>query len=632
MGTRIPILDIALLAALLLLSLLAYRGSLQNGFMADWDDNKYVLWNDGIKSLSPEALGALFSRPYFANYHPLTMLSYAVQYGLSGLSPEPYHALNLALHLLNMILVFVFMRLLTGRVEIAGVVAGIFALHPMHVESVAWISARKDVLYAFFFLAAMVAYLLYVRRGRQYRFLAAALVLFVLSLLSKSAAAALPLVLLLIDYYEAGPLPWWRGVVEKIPFFILSLIFVYVALATQDTGGATAMAPHFPFYDRVFFVSYAAMFYIVKFALPWGLCAVYYYPDPAKALPFSYVLAPVLVLLAIWGVFKAGRHRKPLAWGALFYLSTIFMVLQFVPLGRAITADRYSYIPFIGLGYIVGVAYCRMADRSPALRRGLRAAALALAVVMAILTAGRCKVWAGGVALWDDAVSKNPGHYHAWAGRAYSRMEAADYAGAFEDYSEALKLNGADADVINNRGTALLKLGRFAEAVADFDRCIRQDPRYPMAHFNKGQAVEKLNGDFAAAVGLYGQAIGIDPQFALAYSARGLARFRLGDYDGAVADCDAAIRIRPDMADAHQNRGTANVGRKRYREAVEDFDRAIGLDPGFALAFSNRGVAKFHLGDRSGACEDWRAAAGQGNPEAQRFMKEQCGETGASGI
>ena len=616
--------DAAILAGLLALTFLAYRGSLHNGFMTDWDDNKYILWNDMIKVFSAEGIKALFTAPYFANYHPLTMLSYAVEYNLFGLSPGAFHATNLLLHLFNTALAFIFAKLLWDRTDIAGIVSGIFALHPMHVESVAWISERKDVLYGFFFLAALVTYVLYARRGYRVWLLAAAFLLFSCSILSKSAAAPLPVVLLLVDYFLGRPLLSWRTILEKVPFFLVAIAFGLIAVVTQREFGATSMAPAFPAYEKLFLASYALVFYPVKFLLPVNLCAVYYYPEPAGALPVAYYLAPLLVILAAWGIFKSGAHRKHLIFGSLFYLSTIFMVIQIIPLGRSVTSDRYSYIPFIGLAYIVGHLFCTLADGGRVPRWALNSALIFTALFLAVMTHGRCRVWASGMELFTDAIKKNPGHHHCWAARGYAKMEKKDYAGSVEDYTEAIRLKDEDPVVRNNHGTALMKLERYQEAIADFDRCIQMDPKFAMAYYNKAQSIDKLNKDYAGAIALYTKAVELDPKYALAFSSRGLAKFQLNDLDGAVADCDRAIAIDPKLADAHHNRGTANARAGRYAEAVADFDRALALNPEWALAYSNRAVAKFHLGDKAGACADWQIAASKGSPEAQRFLAEQC--------
>ena len=625
-GSKFSALELVLLAAILLATFLAYRSTLNFGFLTSWDDHKYILMNDRIRSVAPASVWVLFTEPYFSNYHPLTMLSYAVQYRISGTDPGPYHAANLFLHLVNTVLLFAFMRLLAGRAGIAAIVAGVFALHPMHVESVAWVSERKDLLYALFFFAALAAYVLYIKRGYRTRFLVLTFVLFLLSLLSKSAAAALPLVLLLVDYHFSRSLTDRRVLLEKAPFFLLSAVFGAVALASQGAGGATGMAPHFPAYDRLFLSCYAALFYILKFVFPLDLCAMYYYPDPAKALPFIYYLAPLALALAAWGIARSGKHRRHLVWGALFYLSTAVMVLQLVPLGRAIAADRYSYVPFVGLSYIAAHFYCLLAERGGALRYGLLAVALVLAALMAAATSGRCKVWKDGLSLYDDVVKKNPRHYHGWAGRAFSKMEAKDYAGADLDYTEAVRLHGGDTDILNNRGNCLYKLGKYREAIADFDRCIGLDPKFSQAYYNKGLTLERLGRDYASAEALYTRAVQLDPEYASAYGSRGFVRFNLKDYAGALADCDRAIQLKPDFVSAYQTRGSAKVGLGRFEEAITDFDRAIELAPDFALAYSNRGVARFRMGDAGGACADWQVAARKGSSEAARLFGERCGK------
>ena len=270
-----------LLPGILLLTFIIYLPSLNNDFIINWDDAGYIHENEPIKKINSENIKIIFTQFYKGNYHPLTTLFYAVEYSLVGESPFLYHLNNLVFHLLNVLLLYIFIKKISGKTIVAAFCALFFGIHPMHVESVAWISERKDVLYTFFFFFSLIMYLKYLdndSRKKWHYWLS--IFLFILSLLSKSAAVSLPLVLLLIDYYYKRKLNIKTIIIEKIPYFILSIIFGLVAIASQnETGAIQNLTPLYSIFDRFFIVSYATLIYLIKFFLPVKLSAMYAYPQ-----------------------------------------------------------------------------------------------------------------------------------------------------------------------------------------------------------------------------------------------------------------------------------------------------------------------------------------------------------------
>ena len=264
---------------------------------------------------------------------------------------------------------------LSGKAEVAVVTALFFGIHPMHIESVAWISETKDVLYTFFFLLALNSYLKFRKIKKEIIFPFSVLFWFFLSLLSKPAAVCFPFVLLLIDYHQDKKLGW-KAIVSKTPFFLIALLFGALALFSQaDSGAVQNIAPLFNVPERFFLVCYAVVFYLVKVVVPFDLCALHYYPlkSAAGMLPFQYYLAFPAMLLLVWAVFRSGRFKQELIFGLLFYLVTIGMTLQIVPFGRALVSERYSYVPYIGVFFIIGQFFSQIINGhirlSPALNR-----------------------------------------------------------------------------------------------------------------------------------------------------------------------------------------------------------------------------------------------------------------------
>ncbi len=283
-----------ILPAILLLTVIAFSTSIGNGF-TNWDDNKYIQDNPNINDFSWHGIKTIFTSEYFDLYIPVTLFSLMAEYHWFGAAPKSYHVINLLFHLLNTALVFYFIKILSQRIEAAIIVSLFFAIHPMHVESVAWIAERKDVLFAFFYLTALIAYVKYTERKKEGKrpaslwFYFFTLAMFVLSLLSKPTAITLPGLLLLLDYYYDRKLVSFKTILEKIPFFVLSVL-VGLAIVTSS-GKAQQIPPDYSFFDRIFLVTYAFAFYIVKLFLPFHLSAFYSYPvfkDNVSTLPAIY--------------------------------------------------------------------------------------------------------------------------------------------------------------------------------------------------------------------------------------------------------------------------------------------------------------------------------------------------------
>ncbi len=606
---RAPIKDRStlIISCILLITAIVFSNSIDNGFIINWDDDGYILNNPLIRDLSWNGIKTIFTVPHIDNYHPLTTLSNAIEFSFYNTDPKPYHVINLFLHLINTLLVFSVAKALSGRMEVAAITAVFFGIHPMHVESVAWVSERKDLLYAFFFLLSLLFYHRFIIHKKNIHWVIA-FILFVCSLLSKPAAVALSPLLLLIDYY-CGRKITLVTLLEKIPFFLFSLLFGILAMRIQQASGSTDLVPVFPIVEKFFMVSYAISYYLLEAVAPSGLSAIHLYPTPGS-LPWMYYAAPVFLLLLVFAIYKSGTFRKELVFGFLFFLITIALVIQIVPVGRAIVAERYTYIPYVGLFFMVGQYYCRMMDSrltsTKPIRPYLNYVLAGCCLFFLLLTWNRNKVWKDSYSLFTAAIETDPKNYFAYMSRARGEFLSENNKGAAADYSEVIRLKPDFTDAYYSRGVVNEKIN-VADAMADYTTAIRLSPTNDRAFYNRGNL--KINA---------------------------------ADYAGAMADYDAAIRIHTGLhktsgkksaslqnaedieAQSYCNRGVAKFNLGQLNEAILDYSEAIRLNPSLSNAYSNRGNAAFNIGNKRKACDDWHKASELGYASAQTNIDQYC--------
>ncbi|MDP2162234.1 MAG: hypothetical protein Q8K02_17270, partial [Flavobacterium sp.] len=313
--------SLLLLLLAVVITAITFSNSINNDFASNWDDNVYVLNSELTKDLSFRAIKEIFTTFYGGNYHPITTLSFAIEYELFGLTAKPYHVLNFLLHLLNVVLVFYFFKLFSKNINIAFLVAVFFGVHPMHVESVSWITERKDLLFMAFYMGSLIFYLKYILGKPQIRNLIFSFLLFTGACFSKSMAVSLPLVLFLLDYYLKRGFSI-KNIAEKIPFLAISVLFGILAILSQKASGTIYSHLPFTWFERVFLISYSLSFYIVKLFAPLNLCVTHFYPKSGETLDLIYWLSPLLLLLVSFLVFKTKKFKKELVFGILFYFFT----------------------------------------------------------------------------------------------------------------------------------------------------------------------------------------------------------------------------------------------------------------------------------------------------------------------
>jgi len=578
------------LAVILALTFAAYLPSLDNGF-TNWDDTHYVTANP---LLAHPTAHAVLTRPLLGNYHPLTMWSLALNYKLSGFRPGSYHWLNLLLHLANTALVFVFVWMLSGGRRWTSIATSLFfGIHPMHVESVAWIAERKDVLFAFFYLLGLIAYLRYLSQKRL-PWLGLTLLAFVLSAASKPAAVVFPITLLAIDVYRRRGLRL-PVLVEKIPFFAVSLACGFLTLKAQIL--AEAIDSRWNPFERVLIAAKATVLYIGKLFAPFHLSAIYPYPPVSgNGLGTGFYAAFAAVLVLIPGAVFLFRRNRPVLFGLAFFFINIVLVLQFLTVGGAVIAERYTYIPYIGL--LLALAWC-LDDRAGAAPgpfpwKNVVAAIFVLLLPISLYqTWVRCDVWKDSESLWSDTIRKFPNAARAWNFKGVTLAEQSNWDSAYVYFDQAIRIMPNYSQALNNRAAMRIRRGDTNGAFADVSRAVALNSTYRDAYANR----------------------------AIVYS-------MLGEREKSIADNRRAIELEPRNPNNPQI--AADIGDvlrqlNRPREAIPAYDEAIratpNSDPRLGSYYLSRSMAWAVLGERGKALTDAAEARRRGTPVDSLYLR-----------
>ncbi len=583
----------------IILAFIVYTPVFNAGFV-NWDDDDYVQNNYSITSF--DNFKEIITQPVQGNYHPLTMLTIAGNYAISGKNAGSYHIVNLLIHLLNILLVFLFIRKLTGdKPWIAFIASLLFAVHPLHVESVAWVAERKDVLYSFFFLFGLIQYLRYLKTGKilDYIFV---LGLFILSVLSKPAAIVFPIVLLAIDFYY-DRLKIAKSYVEKIPFFLLSLVFGLLTMHAQKLQGAVGGADMFPVHFRFFFGFYGIMMYTIKAIWPFNLCTFYPFPAINETLPIQYYLAPLFSILLLVILVLTYRKNKLIAFAILFYGINLLLVLQFLPVGSAIIADRYTYISLIGFSLIPGYYFQQWIDRNKGIVPFSAAIILGLvAIILSALSFKQSATWKNSAALWDRAIEVSPSS-RAYTNRGLIYKRETNYDKALEMYNKAIKLNKVEKDALINRGNIYFSKQQFDLAIADYNECLKIDSTVQKAIENRGSAYSS-QGKYDLAIKDLDNAIKLNPKTESGYANRAVYYQATGQHLKAIDDFNMHMQINHLRdADIINSIGVSYLNLKKYDSAVTEFSEAIRMKED-GVYYSNRAIGYFYMGKKTEAIND----------------------------
>jgi Flp pilus assembly protein TadD len=561
-----------LIIALLLLAAMAFLPCLKNGFI-NLDDNSYIIENPAIRSFSVENIKSWFTTFHKGNYYPLILLTYALEYRINGADPRVFHAFSIAFHLVNVLLAFGLFRRLTGNRELSFVAVLLWAVHPLRVESIAWAAEQKDLLYVLFVLLSLVFYAGY-KQGEKIRNYWLSLLSFVLACFSKGMAVALVPLLFAADYFldAKSDRKSWSG---KIPYVILALIFGFIATKAQQES--LYIQTNRTLFENLLVAGYGFLFYIIRFVLPVKLSA--FHPYPGLPLPWPFYLSSLLSITAMVAAVIWLRKKKTLLFGLLFYALSIVFVLQIVPVGGFVAAERYSYLSTLGLSLVAAWSLMKLVKHSSLSLKTTGISIMAFLIMTGVaFSARRCQVWENSFTVWSDAIEKYP--------------DTNDFA-------------------YNQRGNAFDLSGRLQKALEDFSRAVQINSKYFDAYYNRGCIYYKL-GQFNQAIEDCNRAIALSPLFAKAYNIRGMAYGGQKNYEQALSDISKAIEFAPADPVFYYNRATTLGQVKNYLRAIEDFSRAVQLDPRYAQAYFYRGYTYYLMGDRRKANQDVQKARSLG--------------------
>ncbi len=664
-----------ILLFLVLLPLATFWTVLGSEFVS-YDDDGYVFRNPAVlRGLTWGGVRWAFTTGHAANWHPLTWLSHMADVSLFGLRPSGHHATNLVLHVANTLLLFFLFRRMTEDTWRSAWVAALFAVHPAHVESVAWVAERKDLLCAGFWLATTWAYVSWVRNSGKGRYLLV-LLLFAAGLMSKPMIVSLPLVLLLLDYRPLGRMQdHGRAaallrrapdgspglILEKVPLFLLAAASSVVTFLVQRAGGAVGSLETYPLWARVGNAAVAYVRYLKM--LFWPAHLAVFYPHPGTSLSSAAVVGSALLLLLISAAVVALRRPAPFLFvGWFWFLVTLLPVIGVVQVGLQALADRYTYVPFIGLFVAIAWGVPAIATRRRFGRLALPAATAAV-LALSLSAAAQARVWKNTETLFLNAIknTRDNGVAHNNLGEYYNAKEQPVEAQKY--LTVALRIHSDKSAVHTNLGVSLFLTGRLEEARQEFSQALRLKPDNATA-WNNLARVQFVWGEVPQAIRLYKRAVALAPEsaeihkrlavalimegetaaasahlrselalepsdaesarllkdigvfersrddpslgqfrrfLANAYLDASVALYRRDKKPGAAAYLRRSLELSPDFAEAHNELGSRLVNEGRLDEAAAEFQKALSLSPEFALAHNNLGYVLFLKGDREAA-------------------------------
>jgi protein O-mannosyl-transferase len=581
-GRYLPLL---IAIALTITVLVSYWGVLDNDFI-NYDDPGYVTENPHVKDgLTWDGIGWAFTASYVSNWHPLTWLSLMLDHDLFGMNAAGYHWTNAILHGFAGLVLFFALGRMTGQPWCSGLVAGLFLVHPLHVESVAWVAERKDILSALFWMLGMWSYARYAERTGMVRY-AGVVLFFLLGLLSKPMVVTFPFVLLILDYWPLGRMAGGRQVFarllyEKIPLFLLSAASCVITFLVQWESEAVTSIENLPVVNRIGNALIAYAHYLVKSVWPVHLAV--FYPHPGH-WPGKEILLALALLLLITLLVMLNRKRFPyLTAGWLWYLGTLVPVIGLVQVGAQAMADRYTYLPLIGIFVMAAWAGADLLKKIKLCNAMGGVIACGVIVVLVIMTRAQVGYWKDSFTLFTHTNRVTDKNFQAQnnVGRALAAENK--YEEAVEYYHEAMKSNPNFLPAYINLGCAQMEQGKFEAAIHSFTKALSLKPGDGTIYFNRGQLYTRMK-KWDEAIADYRYAMKKDPYNASLRNNLGIALTHRKQLDEAIHEYREAIRLNPKHAGAHNNLAMILAGRGEIDGAILHFREALRYQPDFANA------------------------------------------------
>jgi tetratricopeptide (TPR) repeat protein len=582
-------------ASLVVSTLIAYEPMRHNGFV-NYDDDRYITRNPEIKDgIRWRTLGRAFTQPHYYMWHPLTTITNMLDCQFFGLNPFWHHLVSLIFHIANALLLFWILAEMTGATWASAFVAAVFALHPIQVESVAWAAERKTVLGGLFWLLTMLAYIWYTKRPRTGRYILLFLV-YGLCIMTKPTVVTLPLALLLLDYWPLGRLnlgshpagktvPVGRLLIEKVPLLVLSAILGVATFIAQRSGGALATLENISLDYRIsnMFISYIN--YIGKLIWPSRLAVLYPLLHANLIKSAAVVCTLLFVLISVLSIY-IGRRRKYAAFGWLWYVGTLVPVIGLVQSGAQAMANRYMYIPMLGLLMIVAWAGKDLVASRPRLKVIMAVLAGVMLSSAIILTRMQVRLWQNDMTLFEHTLKVTRNNSIAENCYGYALVEEGRLNEAVLHLNNALRINPAYTDARKNLANILLKQGKLNEAIACFNELIKRGKETAEVHYFLALALG-MQKKYDESIKHLTEVLRQDPKFPDAHNKMGAALLATGRTDEAITYLNEALRINADQVEAYINLGKAYSQLGKYERAIENWTKAVELKPDNTDALNN---------------------------------------------
>ena len=555
------------IALICIVTFIAFFPSLNNGIDI-WDDPFFVTNNPLIRIIS----WANINIPAVGNYQPITMLTYALEYHFFKLDPFFYHLNNIIIHLLNTSLLFWFVYKLTSKLPAAIITALLFGIHPLHVESVTWISERKDVLYTLFYIIGLTFYLKYKEQNNKLFYILMILA-FIFSCLSKPMAVTFSVILLLIDYLKEKKLSF-KILYDKIPFFIISLIFGIISIKIQKESGAVGFAtnPVYTLSDRFFFANYSLFLYIYKMFLPFHLSGLYPYPVKSGApFPLPYFISPFINAAFFFLIIYSIKRSKNIVFGCLFFLISIFPVLQILSVGAAIAADRYFYVSSIGLFFLAGIGFNNIFENKKLVQYKS-----ALIIICAIALLGLCcltfertYVFKNSGEFWGNVAEEFPKLELSYFNRGAYYYGLKDYDAALNEFSKAIECYPDYKEALQWRAEIYSNQNKYIQAKEDYLHLIRINSSNAEVYSKLGEIYGKSLNNIDSALIYLKKSIHIQPSNYVVLDNIGITYAMKGKFDLALENFMQALKLKPNDQNTLMNISIAYMSMGNTKKAEE---------------------------------------------------------------
>ena len=545
--------QLMILGGLLMIVFIAYMPILQGEFI-NYDDDIYITENPMIVNLNLESFKSLFGNYYKNQYSPVAMLIMALEYKVFGGSVGALKFVSIIWHVIGFLLVFQLVRKLFNRFDYAIITAGLFGVQTLHVESVAWLTASMKIgSFAVFSLVSLLLYVRYLEKKSKVLFISS-LVFFLLACFSKEQAITLTGIILSIDYLKNRSLLSQEVILEKIPFAVISLIFVLVTLGITPEMQNESMVGYFSALERLLFICHSIVLYFLKIIFPFNLSTFYTYPIKSE-IPSIYYLSPFIVSGLIYGMYYSFKKgNRLIVFGLLFFFINISLnfASQLMAVRDTMIADRYMYLPSIGIFMIFAHFILNQIKQKPKLKTAVWGCLLIYGVLITCLTYQRCSVWNDSISVFTDAIEKG--------------------------VQDKNKINPFMALAYNNRGVGYKRKNKFDEAMTDYDKAIQSNKEYEDAYLNRGN-LYFIQGQHDKALIDLNEAIDLDPEYAKAFNSRGSVYATQGRLEASLIEFNEAIRLDPAYKDAYKNRGFAYFNLKNYQQALTDLNKFLSYEP-----------------------------------------------------